>query len=518
MRRVQLMGPASAGMLGVCIVGLGLCGPAPAVEQTPKPGGAAAWWDQRKIRFGWGQWSHIYHPHARSALKSEDLMRNLGRVGMTVFAEHAPGCDLDKARLAHKYGVRYFASAYIHTLPEHAKGAPPAVDRRGRQVHNCPLHEPLYEKWFQDAAMEAAKSGLVDGMHMDWEPYPDKSGPRGVQVACFCDSCFGAFKKKRELDDNIPPEGRYNWLVKRGLDLNYFGWLEDETAAMFGRLAAKVRKLKPDFVFSAYGGYDANRIATAADQGGRWRMYGMARGLNSPAAPFFVLDHRHYWDDHTRPWWYSFYEHNRALGLRTIGGTWDNSLFGGRPDSDVSAAQCLYDIAINMDGHWLWFEQDPGPAVYRAWEIANRRIAATERKVGPFLLRGKQDINFVTAVEWSGDPALERCIVQRTYHLGAEHLLHVNNVDTDRPVTVRLRFGRLPADSRWVVRDAIADLVYVPPEGPAAWDAQGLARGLVVSLEQRSELFLKLSPAPRDFRPKPGESIVSAEIKTMPGH
>ena len=470
-----------------------------------RAGAESQWWNRQKIRFGWGQWSHVL---GKSGLSVDEIMRNLSRAGLTVYVEYDPGCNPERGRQARKHGMRYFATGYICYMPDVAEGAPPAVDKDGREVHYCPLYKPLYERWFLKPALEAAKSGAADGFHTDWEAY----GDRGVQVPCFCDTCFGAFMKKRGLQEEIAAAQRYQWLAGGELIPEYFTYLEEETAAMFRTFAEEVRKVNPDFIFSAYGGYDANRVE------GRWRMYGLARGLTAIETPFLLLDHRFYWDDHERPWWYSFYGYHRTLGVKVIGGTWDNSLFGGRPDSDVSAAQVLYDLAVNTDGHWLWFAQEPSPALYQAWGIANRRIAAVERKVGEFLLRGEQDINFVTPVVWSGNPELQKMIIQRTYHLAEEHLVHVNNVDTDRPVTVRVKMGRLPEASRWVVRDPMNDLVYVYDEGEAVWDAGRLAQGLVVSLAKRSELWLKLSPAPGDFKPEPGSTIASADIKAMPGH
>jgi hypothetical protein len=480
--------------------------------QPPPVSDEAPWWNREKIRFGWGQWAHIHNRHARSALSMEELMQNLGRVGMTLYAEHGPESDLERARLARKNGLRYFATAYIQDLPKFAEGARPAIDAEGHEVHNCPLDKSLYERWFLDYALEVADTGRVDGLHMDWEPYPDETGPLGQQIACVCDFCFGGYAAGRDLDAGIPAAERFALLDAGHRLADYYTYLEDETAAMFSLFAAAVHECKPDFVFSAYGGYSPNSPEH------RWRMYGLARGLTTSEVPFLVLDHRHYWDDHTRPWWYSFYDYNRSLGLKTIGGTWDNSMFGGRPDMAVSAAQCLYEIGINMDGHWLWFEQDPAPELYRTWELANRRMAAVERRVGDFLLHGEQDIRFVTIVEQSGDPALERKFVQRTYHHNAEHLVHISYTGTGRPVTLRIRLSQIGGESTWIVQDALDDLVYVPDAEVAVWTAPRLHEGLQLSLEERKDIWLKVSPFSDKFEPEPGSTVVSAQIKTMPGH
>lgn len=469
---------------------------------------ATPWWDRQKIRFGWGQWTRTYN--AKSGMMPfEQLMENLARVGMTVYKGNVPGWDREQARIAHKHNIRYFGAACMSQLPDYAKDAPPAVNTKGQRAHNCPLHRPLYEAWLLKPALEAAKSGVVDGYHIDCEPYDGK----GKQIICYCDRCFGGFLAKHERRVRLAESQRFKWIQNQGLAEEYFDYMRGETTEMFRGIAEEIRKVKQDFVFSAYGGFDYNDRSMERYY---WRIYGMALGLNAPGAPFIALDHRHYWDDHTRPWWRSSYAFHRGLGFRHIAGTWDNSLFGGRPASDVGAAQWMYDAAINTDGYWMWHAQELGPDVWRAFAIADRRIRGTERKVGKYLLRGCRDIHFVTLVEWSGRPEFDRTIIQAAYHLGEEHVVHVNNVDTDRPARVRLRLPRLREGRQWIVRDPISDLHYTPDGRSAVWDAATLLKGIVVPLEKRSEVFVLLSPAPDGFQADPSSMVASAETRTMP--
>lgn len=188
----------------------------------------------------------------------------------------------------------------------------------------------------------------------------------------------------------------------------------------------------------------------------------MRAGLHSAQAPLFVIDQRHYWEDGTRPWWQSYYDHERELGYIHIAGSYNITFFGFQPETHVSAAQWMYDAAINTDGVWLWFEEEFGPEMWRSFWVANRHIRATERDVGKFLLRGRQDRHFAVPIVWSGDPELTRRTIQRTYHHREEHLVHINNVDTDRPMQVRVRFPRLPADSRWIAQDPMSGLTLYP--------------------------------------------------------
>ena len=162
--------------------------------------------------------------------------------------------------------------------------------------------------------------------------------------------------------------------------------------------------------------------------------------VHSQSAPFFIVDCRHYWGGHTRPWWETNNTYYRRLGFIHIMGTWDNSLFGGEPTEAVSASQWMYDAAINSDGCWLWFEQEPLRRCGGRSILPTAASHGTERKVGQFLLRGAQSVQFAAVVEWTGDPEWERKLIQRTYSLGGKHLLHLHNVDTDRPAQVRVQF------------------------------------------------------------------------------
>jgi len=342
-------------------------------------------------------------------------------------------------------------------------------------------------------------------MHIDWEYY----NGRGEAAVCYCDDCFGVFLKAKgvELDQPVPKDQRYAWLEDRGLTDEYEATFRRRRTEMFRGFAQRIRQVKPGFIFSGYNIWDpwVNNIP-------------VARGLHAPEAPFIVVDSRHYFEDHTRPWWESLQAYFHKLGFLRVAGSYDNSFFGGQPESNVGAPQWMYDAAINSDGYWLWFEEELTPAAWRSFWIANRRIRATEAQVGQFLLDGEQDTRFVTVVEWSGNPEFDRKIIQRTYHLGGEHLVHVHNVDTDRPMRLRLRFPRLPAESRWIVTDPLADLTYVHDGGRVIWTGHQLRKGIGLCLEKRSELVVKLAPVRGAVPSRPAATIASDESKPMPSH
>ena len=96
--------------------------------------------------------------------------------------------------------------------------------------------------------------------------------------------------------------------------------------------------------------------------------------------------------------------------------------------------------------------------------------------------------------------------------------MQVNNIHDDWPVRVRLRFGRLPAGSHWLVRDPIVEASYVHENRQAVWTAQRLREGIVVSLPKRSELFIELKPSSPGEKAPEGSFLLSDEDTTMPEH
>lgn len=480
--------------------------PLPAVKTSTE---TVPWWRQQKIRFYWGQWNQSTEADEPMEL----VMANLARVGATVFADQA-NVKPAWARLARQHGIRYFGSTKLSALcrqrvPDDARVAVnrdggPHLPRKGSEIAGfrflCPLYRPLYEAWFLKPALELARSRLGDGFHSDWEPY----GGKGEAGICYCDDCFRVFRETYELDvsTEIPKAQRFAWLEARGLNAAYVENYEDRRAGMFRDFAQAVREVNPDFVFSGYNVFDD----------------AVGRGLHSDRVPFFIVDQRHYYEDYTRPWWESHDTYYRKLGYVRIPGCFDNTSFGGQPQFGVSAAQVIYEHAINTDGTWMWFEQEISPDLWRTFWIADRRIRATEQKVGPFLCQGQRDIHFVTPVEWSGRPEFERRIIQCTYHLNGEHLAHIQNVDVDRPVQIRLRFPYLPGGSRWIVTDPITDTTWRHSGDDVSWTAARLTAGLVVSMEQRSEIFVKLSPAAAAPATTPANTLVSGDTRSMPDH
>jgi len=490
------------GILLGCIAMLWL--PNMALSAQESSGATESWWKQEKIRFFWGTTGASF----AAGIPVEEVMRNLSLVGGTVYVsnQQRTGYNVGYARLAHEFGMKYFGIIYgrdVHALGEKMK-CPNAINKDGGyyfenpgQYAPCPLYKPLYEEGFLKPLIEAAKTGVIDGMHIDWEPYG-----RPEAGVCYCDNCFERFLETKGLHADVGEAQRYEWLKSHNLTADYVENFGERRIEMFREFERRVHQIKPDFVFSGY----------------HVKIHPISCGMNTPEVPFIVVDQRHYREDHTRPWWESWHARYHGLGFLHVAGSFDYSFFGRQPESDVSATQWMYDAAMHADGYWMWFEGEINPDLWRAFEIANRRIRATEEKVGEFLLHGEQDIHFATPVEWSGSPRLAQKIVQRTYHLGDEHLVHINNVDTDRPVKIRLRLPQLPENIRWTVRDPISDLRYVHNGDGLMWSSRQLKRGIVVSLEKRSELFLQVSPAREGVQAAAVGVIPSQEIQCMPPH
>ena len=480
------------------------------------------WWERQKIRFFWGWWQSM----DVVGVPIEETMKNLTRVGATVFADmqHASGdrglvwdgavtYSVRTARAAHQQGIRYFASAWGSGISSFAKGinARPSMDPSGNpykgrvqgDVSPCPLDISVYEQCFVAPVLKLLKDGLADGLHLDWERYVG----RGEAGTCYCDECFKSFLKQAGKSQTLPkPEERGKWIDQHHLEHDYAETYRRRRKALFRHIERTIHAVHPTFVFSGY--YITHDASTSI----------IAESLHTPEVPFFVVDDRHYYEAHTRPWWESLDQHFRDRGYVRIAGTYDATFFGGEPTSEVSLSQWMYDAAMHSDGVWPYFEQELTPDFWRSVAVGNRRISTTEANVGKFLRNGKQDPHFITPVEWSGSPELRQKIKHVSYHLGDEHLVHVNNVDTDRPVKLLLRFGRLSKEWRWTVKDPISGLYYSPDGKQVQWDSKELFQGLVVSLAKRSDLFLLLSPQVNEFEIPRSRLIASELTRIMPDH
>lgn len=503
----------------------------PAGAQQPVPD--SPWWEQQKICYFWQPWFNWdrlggRYPNLDTAagdaapVSNEDLIRELAGAGATVFVDRqdwtfhtdikdrTPGYKEDyygqtrpailkRARLARKHGLRYFGHLHYDRVTGVAEkiGARLAVNREGKTSKQwpaaqgrhvpCPFDENALDEWLFRYALDMARSGVVDGCHLDYEMVVSGFSELGDDI-CYCDDCFGKYAQQTGSSEQVVRDRRYEWLQEQGRLRNYLAHQRDRLSAVYRRGAERVWAIKPDFVFGAYPGFMPGEFEDF------WRFEGVALGLHSPTAPFFVVDQMHYEMNHTAPWWNTGYARVRKLGMKLILGSWAGGILGGQPELDVSAAQWIYDAAITHDGFWIWTSRKWGPQDYAIHRTATRRIRATEGKVGDFLFKGMQDNTFVTAVEQSGDPVLGRNVMARTYHRGKHHLVHINNVNTDRSVSVLIRFPGLKSDGAWTVLDAMTDLYYAHGLREAIWSGENLKQGVLLTMEKRSEAWLRLDP------------------------
>ncbi len=410
--------------------------------------------------------------------------------------------DFFNRLLARKYGLRYFGHRHFQIMTGVAEknGARMAVNSQGKTSKEwqaaqggyapCPFDEKALEEWLFKYALDMARSGLVDGCHLDYEMVVSGFSGLGDEI-CYCDDCYGKYAQWSGLRKQIGRGDRYTWLREKGRLRDYLTKQRDRLSALYRRGAERVWRVKQDFVFAAYPGF------LPGDPENSWRFEAVALGLHSSTAPFFVVDAMHYEMNHTAPWWHTGYARVRKLGMKHILGSWAGGILGGQPQLDVSAAQWMYDAAITHDGYWMWTSRKWGPQDYAIHRTANRRIRATERNVGDFLHKGTRDTTFVTAVEQSGDPALGRNVMMRTFHLGERHLVHINNVNTDRSVSVLLRFPRINPNGMWTVIDAMTGIYYAHDLSEALWSDQNLKQGILLTMEKRSEAWLRLDAQAR---------------------
>ncbi len=458
-----------------CIVLLLLCTLTGAVHAEDIP-----WWKQQKIRLMWGQWNH-----ARTDLAHDfwhaDLPRsvfvNVARAGGTVFVEIL-GYKPDHARFAHEQGMKYFATRFVVSLM--SMEGRRWVNADGNHWWTCPLDRGAYESWIHrtmpgESIIEGVRAGLVDGIFFDWEAY----GGNGEAGLCYCDHCMTQFPAFSDAGADLPaPDQRDAWIAERKLTDAFAAHFSTRRVAMFTAIREKLHAIKPDLLFGHYG-------AMVND---------FSRGMHTRAAPFFIADAHQYFNDQVQPWWTSYGPWLRNAGYLYIPGSWANALFGAQAN-EVDAAQFIYETSMGEDGCWLWFERELDDEILEAYAAADRRIQGVLHAVGDFLLQGRRDHAFVTAVEWSGRPSLQRAVLAPTYHVGDEHVAHISNVNTLRPLRVRARFTKMKGTGPWVVRDALSGVVYTHGSDAAVWTAQDLAAGVSVDLIPRRDVFLRISPA-----------------------
>ena len=473
----------------------------------------APWWKQEKIRFMWGTWGNANHDTSIQPAWTRPVPRKVFRSvalsGGTVFADlwqYKPA----NARFAKEFGLKYFACSHLHHMTWQPGGGRAWITQTGKPdfikgvtdpkyALKCPLDESVWARWLaDDRKIEGLRKGLIDGIHTDWE-----AAQAGVGI-CYCDVCFARFLQRQGIEAEVPNKSkRYAWLKQRGLldAYNDKGTFSEQRFEMFTRIRKKLQAIKPDLIFSVYG-------VGITD---------FSRAMNTPENPLIFLDNRHYVNDDRQPWWESYSERLKQEGYLYIAGGWTNALFGSQP-SQVSAAQWIYETSINEDGCWLWFEHELTDEVFSAYASADRRIKAVQNRVGRFLFHGERDLNFVTAIEWTGNPGLEFAAIHCTYHLKDEHLVHVNNVNTEWPLRVRLRFPRLGEGTRWKVKDPMGEVYYTPDGKSPVWTSEQLRSGVVVAMETRSDAFLLVSPAEEALEVVASRLMHSRDFDTMPFH
>lgn len=459
------------------------------------------WWTEQKIVYMWGQWNHCRIDKSKDFWEGDlppELFTDLAQAGCTLFAE-LRGCRLEHARSAHQAGLKYFATLYVNGLPRVGGGRGWVKQSGEEHWFKCPLDEASYDTWLVGPHLEAAQQQLIDGINIDWEHY---GGYGEADGQCYCDDCFTKFPAFQKTSQLLPDKSdRFGWLKAHSLVEAYGIYFSNQRVAMFTRLRKKLQAANPNLLFSSYGTIFSD----------------FTRAMNTPQTPFIFLDSRHYYNDDRQAWWESYGERLRKEGYLYIPGGWTNALFGAQV-SQVSASQWIYETTINEDGCWLWFERELDDQILRAYANANRRIKAVVNKVGDYLFQGKRDRHFVTAVEWTGRPELERAVVHQTYHLGNSHLVHVSNVDTQWPLRVRLRFPHLTGNGPWRVSDTMDELFFSHDGKSSDWSRENLFAGVVVTLEPRTDLVMLVAPANESGDIDASQLIRSRAFDRIPDH
>lgn len=473
------------------------------------------WWKQQKIRFIWGQG----FAQKGSPLTAEERIRNFGRAGATIYADcdiHAETVttfNMSDAKAAKDNGIRYFGSSYVWKIPPTGQrvNARRALDEKGNLITStygakcpwqlvCPQQPEFYEKHIFAPTIEAARSGLVDGLHFDWEAYQAASEPR----ICYCDACFDAFlQHQKTAETKVIAAERGDWLDKNKRREAYWDFQNGRRFAMWNDFAKRVRLAKPDFIFSAYL---ADREAPEA----------MLAALHEPATPIIFTDTYFYYGDAAMNWWDSRERYYRKRGFIWVPGMYDNTLFGGQPISAVEASRWLYEASTYGEGSWLWYEQEVTPELWQTLAISDRKVKEAEAVFGDYFSKGVLDDLPISISEISGNPLLLDAVIARTHHLDDRYLLQLLNVDPLRPVSVKVRFPSLSKAGTWTIRDGRGNLYYSPDGRVAVWTREDLAAGLPLDLPKRSDQFLIVAPAEAGARTDRTQLIGSHEITPYP--
>jgi len=484
---------------------------------------------REKIRFFRSQWWHF----SNAGVSDEDLFDGLSRVGASVFLDH--GYNAKRARHVRAKGIAYFFGTSTSQFRGHAEALKTrlAVDKTGRTCLQrfeayvadggdpnkpwgswgegkgayvpCPLEPGPWQRGLVKPTAELAQKRLIDGLMFDFEPYGAYGFDQTGEMLCYCDMCFGQYLKHKGFAEQVERADRYVWLEKRQLIDDYLARLRARLTQMFRDIASEIRGQRTDFTFSGKPDF------VTEDLRRDWRAQAMALGLSSIESPYIVVNATPYWEDPTRPWWDGPSAAYRRMGLHHVLGSWDVGLMGTHNESHVSASELMYELAMASDGFWRWGEHDYATDDWRSFALANQRLRQVESRLGDYLFAGKEILHFVTLIEQTGNPFLDRALLARTWKRGDRHLTWLFNGNTDWPVHVRVRFPHAQGDGLWRLHDPLHDVDYLPVGSPA-WSAASLRDGVIVPLEGRGELFLLLEKAPHHYQPDSLRQVPSMVI------
>ena len=155
----------------------------------------------------------------------------------------------------------------------------------------CP-REPLYWDYIaRSIELMAEVTPPINGAVIDTETYNAGSiypGYGGLEYrCCYCDTCFAGFVKATNWTVGqaaTRPEARYGQLLSSNRLSAYFGWLEDEMAAIGTTLTERIHAKHPDFALGILNLFGP----------GDWFGLGLARGLSSSTMPALVFSETEY--------------------------------------------------------------------------------------------------------------------------------------------------------------------------------------------------------------------------------
>ena len=229
------------------------------------------WWDHPKVCIAYGSIGGKDEP-----IDAFELFHLAGVKALV-------GSSLSESEIerAAKEGINLIGLGYAWGIPHRIPSCRSAVNGKGQiTTAACMFSEPFWDATIRKPVINAVRLSVkhpnVVGFFVDSEQY-------GIQPrlkVCFCDDCWSHFMAHKGMKENVPSTQREAWLEREDTPSlkEYMKWTEDRLAKQYRELADEIHAINPYFVLGNLPGNPDH-----------WYNAGMARGVATEKAPFFVM-------------------------------------------------------------------------------------------------------------------------------------------------------------------------------------------------------------------------------------